>query len=142
MRLDFVQRRKQWEAERARDAPLIPSDPLEPEDEADAYDLPSSSGNAMQFSQTSTQPPAMEEDEVDEVAQMEDRELEALLEYMPVDGGEAKQGEQQSQNLWSDDDDYEALFSEIMEQDLQAFAQHGQGQQQGAAQEGEAMDMS
>lgn len=146
MRLDFMQRRKQWEAEQAREAPFIPSDPPEPEE--DEYDLLMSSGNAMQFSQPSTQLPALEE-VADEFAQMEDREFEALLEFMPGDEEVEQEGGQQSQNLWSDDDDYEELFSELMEQDEgQSHASgvqnqgQGQGQQQTSAQEDEAMDMS
>ena len=146
MRLDFVQRRKQWEAEQARDAPFILSDPPESEEEEeDEYDLPTSSRNAMQSSQPSMQLPALEE-EAEEAAQMEDRELEALLEYMPV-GGEDKESEgpsAQSQNLWSDDDDYEELFSELMEQDQEQPAGVAQGgqQHQPSTQDGEAMDMS
>lgn len=146
MRLDFMQRRKQWEAEQARDAPFIPSDPLEFEEEEE-YDLPTSSGNAMQLSQPSTQLPALEE-VADEVAQMEDQELEALLEYMPVGSGdrESEEAGAQTQNLWSDDDDYDELFSELMEQDggQAEGVDHEvqQQQQQSSTQDAEAMDMS
>lgn len=145
MRLDFVQRRKQWEAEQARDASFIPSDPPESEEEESEYDLPTSSGNAMKLSQASTQLPALEE-QADEVAQMEDRELEALLQYMPVGSEESEHGVSgmQSQNLWSDDDDYDELFSELMEQDEgQATGPAPSGhQQQNSTQDEEAMDMS
>lgn len=137
MRLDFMRRQKQWEAEQARDAPFLPSDPSEPDEDDAEYDLSSSSGNAMQLSQPSTQMPVLEE-EADEMAQMEDRELEALLELMPVDGGDGKQ----SQNLWSDDDDYEELFSEFMEQEQGHATGEGQQHEEEPAQEGEAMDMS
>jgi hypothetical protein len=108
MRLDFMQRQKRWEAQLAREAPPLASDPIVEEDEDDT-DLPTSS-SAMQIS--SQQP----EDEVDEVLQREDQELEALLEYMP--DNEKKQDDTPSSgNLWSDDDDYDALFSEVMEQE-------------------------
>ena len=129
MRLDFVQRQKQWEAEQAREAPQIPSDPPEEEE----YDLPTSSGNTMQISAPSTQQPPMPENEVDEVLQREDEELEALLSYMPAEGDE------QSEHLWSDDDDYDALFSEFLEQDAV------EGKQQEMlllCQDDEAMDLS
>lgn len=154
MRLDFVRARRDWEASLARDAPLLPSDAPEPEEEEneDDYDLPTfSSGNSMQMSQPSTQPqlPVLkEEEEVDEMAQMEDQELEALLEMMPesLDGSvEDGHGKPQEQNLWSDDgEDYEELFSELMERDDVIASQ---GQQQGLSQhaepaDGEAMDMS
>lgn len=156
MRLDFMQRQKAWEAEQARYAPFIPSEPSE--DDADdandaEYDLPTSSSNAMQLSQPATQLPQMVEEEVDEVAQMEDRELEALLEYMPtVEDVVQDQGQGQeapSQNLWSDDDDYEELFEEFMEQDgvcTAAAGPSGEGQgEQGTHEQadgGEVMDMS
>lgn len=130
MRLDYMQRQRQWEAELAREAPQIPSDPPEEaeEEDSDQFDLPRSSGNAMQIS---SQP----KDEVDDVLQKENEELEALLKFMPdADEDDGRQ----SQNLWSDDDDYDALFSEFMEQDAVT-------QQQSLAsehQQGEAMDMS
>lgn len=143
MRLDFVQRQKQWEAEQSRQAPQMHFDSPEEEEEGgdeESYDLPTSSGHVMQMSAPSTQQlPMLPEDEVDEVLQREDQELEALLSYMPVDG----EGDRHSEHLYSDDDDYDALFSEFMEQDARMEAQ-GQGQQENVApsQDGEAMDMS
>ena len=111
MRLDFVQRQKEWQAERERDAPQLPSDPLE-DDNAVEYDLPTSS-NAMQlFSQAATQE-AMQDEEVDEMLQREQEELDALLSYAhsdPLEDG-------RSEHFYSDDDDYDALFSELMGQD-------------------------
>lgn len=121
---------------------LHPSEiPEEPEDEE--YDLPTSSSNAMQFSQPSTQLPAMEEI-ADEVAQMEDAELQALLEFMPVDEEDRTDAQVQG-NLWSDDDEYDELFSEFMEQDQASnppqARDHGT-EARGLEEEDEAMDMS
>ncbi|KAI6821624.1 hypothetical protein KC332_g10105 [Hortaea werneckii] len=117
MRLDFMQRQRAWEAEQAREAPLIPSDPPEPEEEEADFELPTSS-NAMQISQTSEPP---REDEADEIAQQEEQELEALLEYMPgqhpVQTFSSERNETHPEHLWSDDDDYDALFSELVESD-------------------------
>lgn len=136
MRLDFVQRQKQWEAQLAREAPLMPSDPPEDEEEGEEYDLPSSS-NAMQVSAPSTQQPTLDY-EVDEVEQREREELEALLSYMPAD--EHYERDEQSEHLYSDDDDYDALFSEIIAQDA---GWDDQTQQQPAEQDdGEEMDTS
>ncbi|KAK3722661.1 hypothetical protein LTR37_002231 [Vermiconidia calcicola] len=130
MRLDYMQRQKQWEAELARDAPQTPSDPPQPEDEEE---LPTSS-NAMQISQT------LPEDEVDDVLQWENQELEALLSYMPQsETGDANS--QPERNLWSDDDDYDALFSEFMEED-EMMMSSGQQNQPQPSQDHEAMDMS
>ena len=137
MRLDFVQRQKQWEAEQARAAPQIPSDPPE-EEEEEEYDLPSSSGNAMQISAPSTTQP-IPGDEVDEVLQREDEELEGLLSYMPAGRDDVEDDRHSEHHLWSDDDDYDALFSEFMEQDAM------QGQQSlpsEPTQDHDAMDMS
>ena len=107
MRLDYLQRQRQWEAEQAREAPMIPSDPPEEEE-------PPSS--AMPISAPSTQQLwADDEIEVEEVVQREDEELAALLEYMS-DDGEDGEGEVESEHVWSDDD-YDALFSEYMERD-------------------------
>ena len=133
MRLDFVQRQRAWEAEQARDAPQIPSGPVEEEDE-DVYELPSSSSNAMQIS--SQQP----DDQVDAVLQREEEELEALLEFMP-----GQEGDTHSEHLWSDDDDYDALFSQFMEQDAMGGQEHQiqiQTQPPPPSQDKDAMDMS
>lgn len=142
MRLDFMRARRDWEASLAKDAPLLPSGPPEPDEDENAYKLPTfSSGKSMQISLPSTQLQVLkEEEEVDEMAQMEDRALEALLEMMPEshDGNDGKWSERgQEQNLWSDDDDYEELFSELMERDVA-----GTEWQASTERDGEAMDMS
>lgn len=150
MRLDYLQRQRAWEAAQAREAPQSPSDPMEPEEDEDEsiYDLPSSA-NAMQMSQPATQMQmAGLEDEVAEVAQKEDEELDYLLGYLPVmeETQEGKEG-----NLWSDDDEYDELFSELMEQEQDATGGHqstSAREQTKAEQEGashdqdEEMDMS
>ena len=71
----------------------------------------------------STQLLPLPEDEVDEVLQREDEELEALLSYMPTDRDTAE-SDRQSEHLWSDDDDYDALFSEFMEKDAMTGQQN------------------
>lgn len=138
MRLDFVQRQKQWEAQLAREAPLLLTDSFEDEDDEQDHawsKLPSSS-NAMQISEPSTQQPQLE-DEAEEIARREREEMEALLAYMP----QAMEADQQSEHMYSDDDDYDVLFSELMEQDNgpQCVASHTGVQPQS---QGEAMDMS
>lgn len=113
MRLDFVRQQRQWEAEQARDAPWMSA--YGPEEDENEEDL-STSSSAMQFSQFGSQMPLAEE-EVEEVVQMEDQELEALLSFMPVNGDEEMNDhEPHSDHAWSDDDDYDALFSEFMDQ--------------------------
>ncbi|EMC97720.1 hypothetical protein BAUCODRAFT_147761 [Baudoinia panamericana UAMH 10762] len=113
MRLDFMQRQRAWEAEQEREASSLPFDPAEEEgEEREAFVLPMSS-NAMQISAPASQ--LRPEEEVDEVLLREEEEMEALLSLMAK---EEVEGETSSQQLWSDiDDDYDALFSEVMEHD-------------------------
>lgn len=143
MRLDFVQRRKQWEAQLAREAPTFSPfefmDDIPEEVDESWYELPSSSG-AMHMSAPSTQQQAAPfvEEEAEEVLRREREELEALLSYMPEEQKEGEMDEGRSEHLYSDDDDYDALFSELMEQD----AGGGMSGQTAVQEQGEAMDMS
>ena len=105
MRLDFMQSQRAWEAERAA---LAASQVLE-EEEEEPYDLP------MQSS--------MPEAEVEEFLRDEGKELEALLEYMPDDA--MKEDDFDETSLWSDDADYDALFSEVLGQQEQEPGQAG-----------------
>ena len=151
MRLDFVQRQKQWEAEQARSAPLLPSDAPEEEDEDDFSQM-MSSGNAMQTSPYSTQWQATPE-EAEEIAQMEDRELEALLDFLPGEESTlpqqhdeqsyqmAQESEPMSDHFGSDDDDYDALFSDFINAEAHGMAVEGNGPQVPTS-SGDAMDMS
>jgi len=160
MRLDFVQRQKKWEAEQARAAHFLPLDAPEEEEEGLAdqgsFGLPSPSGNAMQMSVPSWQWQATPE-EADEVAQRESEELEELLSLLPGDAGslqyEHQQQEQQSQahqpqghdeqmseHYGSDDDDYDALFSDFINEEAHGMAEGGDNSH--TATSGDAMDMS
>lgn len=150
MRLDFVQRQKQWEAEQARSAPLLPSDV--PEEDEDDFSQMISSGNAMQTSTYSTQWQATPE-EADEIAQMEDQELEALLCFLPGEENALPQqydeqsnemvqeSEPMSDHFGSDDDDYDALFSDLINAEAHGMVAEGSGHQAPASR-GDAMDMS
>lgn len=158
MRLDFVQRQKQWEAEQARSAPLLPSDAPEEEDEALALPISSNTSSTMQFSAPSTQWQATQE-EADEVAQREREELEALLSFLPGEemGVSSPQAqyqdyqsyhqtpqteqadEQMSEHFGSDDDDYDALFSDFINAEAHEAAE---GDAQLPESSGDAMDMS
>ncbi|KAM0715467.1 hypothetical protein Q7P37_008965 [Cladosporium fusiforme] len=160
MRLDFVQRQKQWEAEQARSAPLMLSDA--PEEEEEEFTLPMSSNHStMQFSAPSTQWQATQE-EADAAAQRENEELEALLSFLPGEDvsqpqaqyqdvnysqlSQAQQAdEQMSEHFGSDDDDYDALFSDFINAEAHeaAAAEHVQQEQaQVPVSSGDAMDMS
>lgn len=146
MRMEFVRRQKAWEAELAEQAP-IESGEAEEEDEGWRRwdtDLPES---GMQMSAPSTQQP-WADDEVDEVLMREDRELDALIENLP-DASQVHREEGVDEmgevNLWSDDDDYDALFSEFMEKDDGTNQQQQQGPPlptTATQMSGEEMDMS
>lgn len=107
MRLDFMRRQRAWEAEREA---LAASQVVE---EEEAEDLPMASSMPMGG-----------EDEVEEFLRDEDKELEALLEYMPH-ADEAMNGDDDDfdeTSLWSDDADYDALFSEVLSQQQEETA--------------------
>ena len=134
-RLEFYRLQRAWEAQQAQAAPTGLWDAAAEEEAEEDAELPQSSwaGSAMQVSQ---QP----EDEVDEVLAREDEEVAALLEFMP-DGEQMdrREADESSEHVWSDDEDYDALFSELMAQE-----QTQQQQQQTSAhvEEAEAMDTS
>jgi hypothetical protein len=153
MRLDFVQRQKKWEAEQARAAPMLPSDGPD-EEEEDDFSQMIFSGNAAQSSMPSTQQWQATPEEADEIAQMEDEELEALLSFLP--GEESALAQQQgyhqpaqtqgrdepvSEHFGSDDDDYDSLFSDFINAEAHDTADGGNGAQAPMS-SGDAMDMS
>ena len=133
-----MQRQRQWEAQLLRDAPSNSAELVEDEDtyaeeDTDAeYTLPisTSSSNRMMLCAPSTQRPILDY-EIDEVEQREREELEALLSYMPAEY-------EQADHLYSDDD-YDALFNEIIEQENPRPAELSESQSFDA---GEAMDTS
>jgi hypothetical protein len=151
MRLDFVQRQKKWEAEQARVAHSLPLDaPEEEEEEIDgqeegSFGFPGSSGYAMQMSSSSQWNATPEE--ADEVARRESEELEELLSLLPGDASGLPQHQHQHQHqqqeqhfqtqrqdehFGSDDDDYDALFSDLINEEA-----HGMPEE-----DDNAMDMS
>jgi hypothetical protein len=153
MRLNFVQRQKKWEAEQARMAHSLPLDaPEEEEDELEAeggsWGLPDSSGNAMQMS---SQWDAIPE-EADEVARRESEELEELLSLLPGDASgphqqhqhrqqEYPQAPRQDDHFGSDDDDYDALFSDFINEEAHGMPE-GDGIAHTQPSGDDAMDMS
>ena len=140
MRLEFVRKRRAFEAELARSAPS---------DEPEEDELPSWSQMQMSSMQASSQ--QLPEEEVEDFVRDEEGDLEALLEFMPDENRlEAEEGMEVEEELWSDDADYDALFSEVLGLEentqiqsanakVQANAQHVQQQQNG---DDDEMDMS
>jgi hypothetical protein len=129
MRLDYVRQQRRWQAEQARAAPIFA---YEPEEEGEYYEeevafgvensAVDSSFVEMQLPQSSL-PAIARDDEIDQVLQMEDQELEALLENLPMQQEQVQQDdEMEAQSQWSaehfgsDDEDYDAIFSEMLSQ--------------------------
>ncbi|EGP82945.1 uncharacterized protein MYCGRDRAFT_97103 [Zymoseptoria tritici IPO323] len=158
LRMDFMQRQREWEAAQARSAAALALEESAYEEEEDdemdggedrmpeTIDLPTFSssglGSQMQMSSqrglasSAPQQPQVElsdEDEIDRLIRDEDEELEMLLSYMPTDQGDdygTATGHQQAgddgDSLWSDDADYDALFSEVLNQEAQMQQAHQQ----------------
>lgn len=170
MRLDFVQRQRAWEAELARAAPFVGEEDVmengdeEEEDDGDVFGGPKSGGgDAMQFSAPGSQQQQWgwqaTQEEADEVAEREREELDALLSLLPGEemqgaqeqaqgqqpsfgSSEEQQGdEQMSEHFGSDDDDYDALFSDFINADAHETV-GGFDQAQVPEGGGDAMDMS
>lgn len=146
MRLEFLRGRRAWEAQLAKEAEgFVDEEPEERGEEERGWETGLPESSRMVMSGPSTQQP-WDEVEAEEALMREQGELEALIEYLPGEGPEVGQGEEQ--NLWSDDDDYDALFSEFVEQDGgtgQQLQRQQQGQQPSELpmqEGGEAMDMS
>lgn len=140
MRLDFLQRQRQWEAEQARSAPTITADD---DDEAMEYGGVEEELPSLSQSKVSSQRRMGPEERAEEALRLENQELDALISLMP--GQEEGQGQTQGDgNLWSDDDEYDGVFQELLEsygvgQASNAGTHHGGRQVQG---DYEAMDMS
>ncbi|KAK5110147.1 hypothetical protein LTR62_006281 [Meristemomyces frigidus] len=116
MRLDFMRERRNWEEDRARDAAYLSSEPIEEEVEDVALALPClAAGDAMQLqiSEPGTQQQSMLEEELDEVLMREQEEMEALLSFMPDVEQQAMGALEHS---GSDDDEDDALFAQVMEE--------------------------
>lgn len=130
-RLEFVRKQREEREELATNAPSPSA-----EEEEEEYELPGWGSQSMDV--------VPDEDAVDEFVRDEEAEMQALLEYMPEEDGAMEtpgsEGEG-SENLWSDDADYDALFSELLLSQENVPPSQIQTMQQGND-GGEEMDMS
>jgi len=115
MRLDFVQKQKAWEAERARDAPSLPFEMVEEEEDEIFLPTSNSGSNGLQIPSPANQQTLLD-DEIDDLIRREVEEVQALLAYIPSTEDEER-NDARTDHLWSDDDDYDALFSEMLKQE-------------------------
>jgi hypothetical protein len=131
LRSDYLAQRRKWEQERDREAQFF----FEDEAEADNED------NALPQSWPVTprlQAQPDDEQQVDEMAQIEEEELRALLEMQQQQEAEAAWRATQQQDVpssptryGSDDEDYDDIFMELLSSQQQAQASQGMsGQQQ------------
>lgn len=154
LRAEYLRQRREWEGEMAVMAP-VEQDEADMEDVSGWDDLPvSSAQSGGVMSVPGTQRDLLDEEEIEEVAGWEDGELDALLEFMPgymetnttTTTEEARSQKGLSEHFGSDDEDFEALFSELMEHDSMSQEQPAQNAKGGlvpsGASQGEAMDMS
>jgi hypothetical protein len=164
MRLDYVRQQRQWQAEQARAAPTYFYEELNEDEEVGEEEYFGGEEEVVLFSNNSTQNSSSRvmdmqlpqssfgafvdgEDEVDQVLQMEDQELEALLEHLPVQQRQQRQDdEMEAQSQWStehfgsDDEDYDVIFAEMLGQSS-AMANGGE-QSDAAPRDADEMDES
>ena len=148
LRLDFMQRQKAWEAELERSAPTFLPDLIEQENEGgffpeESEDLPAFNSQMQMSSQWPAQ--HQQEEQVDEFLRDESEEIEALVAYMSREKEDPEELRVErtsfaSDGLWSDDTDYDAIFSEVLSQEENpvVWSQRSNPPQMG----GEEMDMS
>ncbi|KAH9810112.1 hypothetical protein Tdes44962_MAKER01085 [Teratosphaeria destructans] len=146
MRLDYMQRQRAWEAQLAREAKVYAPEVEAIGEDEEEYDLPVASGGPASGMEISSQPlpPRMSQaDEADEVRRREEEELEAMVEMMEGQGTAERQRKDdetgRETNLWSDDDDYDELFSEVM--GIETTGDYGADGQQGSGDDGGDVDM-
>lgn len=128
-RLDYLKEKRRWEAEQVRSAPQLHPDFVEAE-EALEYDLPTYSSQMVWDPQSQSNHPP--DPEADAILQQENEELEALVALMQED--EIRQNNSQeahddrSSAFGSDDDEYDNIFMNLIDETGGAAA--GSGHQQ------------
>ncbi|KAH0337170.1 hypothetical protein KCU81_g8230, partial [Aureobasidium melanogenum] len=141
-RLDYLKEKRRWEAEQVRSAPQLHPDFAEAE-EASEYDLPTYNSQTAWDPQSRFDYPL--DPEADAILQQENEELEALVALMQED--EQRQNQQsnsqeayddRSSAFGSDDDEYDNIFMNLI--DETGGAAGGSGQHQSTADD--EMDLS
>ncbi|KAG9691027.1 hypothetical protein KCU95_g8072, partial [Aureobasidium melanogenum] len=132
-RLDYLKEKRRWEAEQVRSAPSLHPEFAEAE-EASEYDLPTYSSEMAWDPQSQSDYPL--DPEADAILQQENEELEALVALMQED--ENRQNQQfngqeayddRSSAFGSDDDEYDNIFMNLIDETGGAAAGSGHQQQ-------------
>jgi hypothetical protein len=119
-RLDYLKEKRRWEAEQVRSAPQLHPDFAEAEETSD-YDLPTYSNQMSWDPQAQSEHPL--DPEADLVQQQEDEELEALIALMQEDENRRNQHsncqeahDDRSSAFGSDDDEYDSIFMDMIDE--------------------------
>jgi hypothetical protein len=119
-RLDYLKEKRRWEAEQVRSAPSLHPDFTEAEETSD-YDLPTYSNQMSWDPQSHSEYPP--DSEADLVLQQEDEELEALVALMQEDENRRNQQansqdahDDRSSAFGSDDDEYDSIFMDMIDE--------------------------
>ncbi|KAG9698985.1 hypothetical protein KCU95_g3064, partial [Aureobasidium melanogenum] len=131
-RLDYLKEKRRWEAEQVRSAPQLHPDFAEAE-EASEYDLPTYSSQMAWDPQSQSDYPL--DPEADAILQQENEELEALVALMQEDEHRQNQQsnsqeayEDRSSAFGSDDDEYDNIFMNLIDETGGAAGCSGQHQ--------------
>ncbi|KAH0279513.1 hypothetical protein KCU91_g1701, partial [Aureobasidium melanogenum] len=131
-RLDYLKEKRRWEAEQVRSAPQLHPDFAEAE-EASEYDLPTYSSQMAWDPQSQSDYPL--DPEADAILQQENEELEALVALMQEDEHRQNQQsnsqeayEDRSSAFGSDDDEYDNVFMNLIDETGGAAGCSGQHQ--------------
>jgi len=114
MRLDFVARRKRWEAQQARAAPKLDG-AVDEDEEIEGSACDGQQHHTQTMSQGFDQQSWDQEREAEVVRQQEERELEALIALMEEE--DSMREEEGMQHYGSDEEDYDSLFMDYVQSD-------------------------
>ncbi|KAH0365204.1 hypothetical protein KCU65_g6256, partial [Aureobasidium melanogenum] len=138
-RLDYLKEKRRWEAEQVRSAPQLHPDFAEAE-ESSEYDLPTYSSQMAWDPQSQSDYPL--DPEADAILQQENEELEALVALMQEDENRQNQEahDDRSSAFGSDDDEYDNIFMNLIDETGGAATGSDQHQHQHTADD--EMDLS
>ncbi|THX75218.1 hypothetical protein D6D04_07515 [Aureobasidium pullulans] len=146
-RLDYLKEKRRWEAEQVRSAPPLYPDLPDAEEDSSEYDLPTYN-NQMAWDPRSQSDYPLDQ-EADAILQQENEELEALVALMQEDENRRNQQsdsqdahDDRSSAFGSDDDEYDSIFMDMIDETGGAAPGSEQQQQQYQHPADDEMDLS
>lgn len=141
-RLDYLKEKRRWEAEQVRSAPQLHPDFAEAEKPLE-NDLPTYSSQMVWDTRSQSDYPL--DPEADAILQQENEELEALVALMQEDelrqNNSRETHDDRSSAFGSDDDEYDNIFMNLVDETGGAATGSGQHQQNQPSADDE-MDLS